>query len=332
MANIIDGKHISEQIVSNLRRELFALRTQRHAQAINRLQREQYLNYDIPGLAVIQIGDKLESSIYIKKKCQACENIGFYSEVHKLSDEVTEDEIILLIDKLNITRKIHGILVQLPLPKRLNEAKILNQITYNKDVDGFHAQNIGELAMTNREPAFVPCTPLGCLKILQHENIKLKGSHAVVIGKSNIVGLPISLLLLNEGSTVTVCHIDTENLQAHTKRADIIVTACGQPEMIKKDWVKEGVVIIDVGTNFIPDSSKKSGKKLVGDVDFNDVKDVAHKISPVPGGVGPMTVAMLLYNTLKAYKLQLNENKVSKISDFPILANSCELNFLDHQE
>ena len=300
MSNIIDGKYIYEQIVVNLKRELIALRGLRHTQALQRLQSTQYFEYAVPGLAVIQIGDKLESSVYIKKKCEACVDIGFYSEVHKLGEDVTDDTVIALINKLNANKRLNGILVQLPLPKHLNEAKILNQIACDKDVDGFHAQNIGELAMTNREPAFVPCTPLGCLKILEHENIKLTGSHVVVIGKSNIVGLPVALLLLKAGATVTVCHIDTEDLQLHTKQADIIISACGQPQMIKKDWVKEGVVVIDVGTNFIPDSTKKSGRKLVGDVDFNEVKDVAHKISPVPGGVGPMTVAMLLSNTLES--------------------------------
>jgi 5,10-methylene-tetrahydrofolate dehydrogenase/methenyl tetrahydrofolate cyclohydrolase len=304
MSNIIDGKYIYEQIVSSLKRELVALRGLRYTKALQRLQSNQYFEYAVPGLAVIQIGDKMESSVYIKKKCEACADVGFYSEVHKLEPDVTDDSVIALIDKLNANTRVNGILVQLPLPKHLNESKILNHIACDKDIDGFHAQNIGELAMTNREPAFVPCTPLGCLKILKHENIKLTGSHVVVIGKSNIVGLPMSLLLLKEGATVTVCHIDTKDLQSHTKRADIIVSACGQPEMIKKDWVKEGVVVIDVGTNFIPDSTKKSGKKLVGDVDFNEVKEVAHKISPVPGGVGPMTVAMLLSNTLKAFKMQ----------------------------
>ena len=287
MSNIIDGKSISNKIIVCLNNEI-----------------QRYTEYGTPGLAVIQIGDKLESSVYIKKKCEACAGLGFYSEVHKIGADATDGIVISLINELNANSKINGILVQLPLPKHLNEAKILNQIAYNKDVDGFHAQNMGELAMKAREPAFVPCTPLGCLKILEHENIKLRGALVVVIGNSNIVGLPISLLLLKEGATVTVCHIDTKDLRLHTKQADIIITACGQPEMIKKDWVKEGVVIIDVGTNFIPDSSKKSGKKLVGDVDFNEVKDIVHKISPVPGGVGPMTVAMLLSNTLKAFKSQ----------------------------
>ena len=287
MSRIIDGKYISQQIISSINDEAC-----------------QYSHCGKPGLAVIQIGDKLESSVYIKKKCEACADIGFYSEVHKLGEDATDDNVISLINNLNANKRMNGILVQLPLPKHLNEAKIMNHIAYDKDIDGFHAQNMGELAMTNREPAFVPCTPLGCLEILKHENIKLTGSHVVVIGKSNIVGLPISLLLLKEGATVTICHIDTKDLQSHTKRADIVITACGQPEMIKKDWVKEGVVVIDVGTNFIPDSTKKSGRKLVGDVDFNEVKDVAHKISPVPGGVGPLTVAMLLSNTLKAFKMQ----------------------------
>lgn len=287
MSNIIDGKSISNQIILSLNDDI-----------------NKYSHYGKPSLAVVQVGNKLESSVYIKKKCEACSELGFYSEVHKLGEDATDDTVINLINKLNINKRMNGILVQLPLPKHLNEAKILNHIAYDKDVDGFHAQNMGELAMKYREPAFIPCTPQGCLKLLEYENIKIRGAHVVVIGNSNIVGLPMSLLLLKEGATVTVCHIDTKDLKLHTKQADIIITACGQPEMIKKEWVKPGVVIIDVGTNFIPDSTKKSGRKLVGDVDFNDVKDIAYKISPVPGGVGPLTVAMLLLNTFKAFKIQ----------------------------
>ena len=182
MSNIIDGRYISNNIIVKVKEE-----TQR------------CLQYGVPGLAVIQIGDKIESSIYIKKKCRACTDIGFYSEVHNLAIDVTDDNVISLINDLNGNQKVSGILVQLPLPKHLDEAKILNQIAYDKDVDGFHVRNIGELALANREPAFVPCTPLGCLKILEHENIKIQGNHAVVIGKSNIVGLPMALLLFKRG-------------------------------------------------------------------------------------------------------------------------------------
>lgn len=299
MSNIIDGKYLSNEIISNLKEEL---------NTIQSMNTQFRLEHHAPGLAVIQVGNKLESSIYIKKKSQACSDIGFYSEIHNLDLNISNEDIILLINDLNNNTKINGILVQLPLPEHLNESKIMNKIAYSKDVDGFHVQNMGELAMTNRDPMFIPCTPLGCLKIFEYENIKLSGKHVVVIGKSNIVGLPIVLLLLKAMATVTVCHKDTENIQLHTKQADIIISACGQPEMIKKDWLKDGVIVIDIGTNFIADSNKKNGKKLVGDVDFNEVKDIAHKITPVPGGVGPLTVAMLLSNTMKAFKLQNDLN------------------------
>ena len=295
MSNIIDGIYISKQTLAILKEEL---------NVIQSTNTQSLLEHNTPGLAVIQVGNKLESSIYIKKKCLACSDIGFHSEVHNLDLNISNDDIILLINDLNKNPKINGILVQLPLPDHLDEPKIMNQIAYIKDVDGFHVQNIGELTLSNREPMFIPCTPLGCLKIFEYENITLIGKYVVVIGKSNIVGLPIALLLLQKGATVTVCHRETKDIQLHTKQADIIISACGQPEMIKKSWLKEGVIVIDIGTNFIADSSKNSGQKLVGDVDFNEVKEIAHKITPVPGGVGPLTVAMLLSNTMKAFKSQ----------------------------
>ena len=262
-----------------------------------------------PVLAVIQIGDKKESTIYIKKKSEACKQVGIESKIFNFNTNVTNNEIYQLIDKLNIDVNINGILVQLPIPEHLDEEIILNKICYLKDIDGFHVQNMGSLAMNNRIPEFISCTPQGCLELLKREGVEIEGKHVVVIGKSNIVGLPMALLLMKENATVTVCHDKTENIKEHTTKADILISACGQPEMIKSDWVKEGVVIIDVGINYKEDPSKKGGYRLVGDVDLNDVREKVSKITPVPGGVGPMTVAMLLLNTLKAFNQQNNMRK-----------------------
>jgi len=287
MTNIINGTEIANNIIDDLRIEAI-----------------KYKEIGIPGIAVIQIGDKKESSIYIKKKCDACAKIGFYSVVHKLDADISYDNIFYLIDKLNADNSINGILVQLPIPQHLNQERILSRVDYSKDIDGFHAQNIGNLAMKGRTPDFTPCTPLGCLELLKRENIQIRGKHAVIVGNSNIVGLPMALILLKEMATVSVCHIETVNISEHLKQADIVISACGQPQMIKKEWLKKGVIIIDVGINTIPDENSKKGYRLVGDVDFENVKKIAHKITPVPGGVGPMTVAMLMSNTLKSFKMR----------------------------
>ena len=285
MTNIINGTEISNSIIDEIKKEV-----------------EKYSYVGMPGIAVIQIGDRNDSSIYIKKKQEACNKVGFHIVIYNIETATSNNEVCKLINKLNSDSSIHGILVQLPIPLHLNEEKILSKISYLKDVDGFHAQNMGNLAMEKRIPIFVPCTPLGCMELLKRENIEICGKHAVVIGKSNIVGLPIALLLMKEMATVTVCHKETIDIINHLKMADIVISACGQPQLIKKEWLKEGVVVIDVGINTIPDSSKKSGYRIVGDVDFENVKEIAHKITPVPGGVGPMTVAMLLSNTLNSFK------------------------------
>lgn len=292
MSNIIDGKTISDLILNEIKYEI-----------------EKYKNIGKPGLAVIQIGDKKESSIYIKKKCEACSLVGINSKIYKLDDTVNEKEVYDLINNLNEDKNINGILVQLPIPQHLDENYILSKINYFKDIDGFHPQNIGNLALEKRTPHYIPCTPLGCLELLKREKIEIKGKHAVVVGKSNIVGLPMALLLLKEMATVTVCHIETVNIIEHLKTADIVISACGKAQMIKREWLKKGVIIIDVGMNSIIDNNKKSGYRLVGDVDFENVKEIADKITPVPGGVGPMTVSMLLSNTLKAFIYQ-NDIKV----------------------
>ena len=293
MGKIINGAEISKQILQEVADEI-----------------KSFKQIGIPGVAVVQIGNRVDSNVYVSKKCEACKRVGMNSVIHKLDETSTNDDVYKLIELLNLDTKIHGILVQLPLPSHLNEEKILSKISYLKDVDGFHARNIGNLAMEGREPKFVPCTPLGCLELLKREKIEIKGKHAVIIGKSNIVGLPMALILMKELATVSVCHKDTVDIEKHTRMADILVSACGQAEMIKKDWLKEGVVIIDVGINSIPDPSKARGYRLVGDIDFNEVKDIASAITPVPGGVGPMTVAMLIKNTLEGFKNSIiNNNK-----------------------
>tara|TARA_Y100000741_G_C18246709_1_gene555776 strand:- start:105 stop:953 length:849 start_codon:yes stop_codon:yes gene_type:complete len=278
---IIDGNKISNNVLDDIKNELIM-----H-------------NYK-PRLEVILLGDNHASILYVKKKKEACEKIGIIVNINKLSIDSSEEYIIDLIKTMNLNNLINGIIVQLPLPKNLNEEKILNNIDYFKDVDGFHVKNIGELALNNREPTFIPCTVLSCLKIFENINLDLVGKNIVIIGNSNIVGIPLSLILLKKKATVTVCHINTLNLQEHTKYADILISACGQPEIIKKEYVKKDSIIIDIGINY----TNNFKKKLVGDVDFIDVKDKVKYITPVPGGVGPITVSMLLLNTLKAFKLQ----------------------------
>lgn len=283
--SIINGKEISNHILCQIK---------------NKIEKNQIK----PILVVIQIGNNKESSIYIEKKKEACNKVGITSKIYNLDIDIENNEIYKLIDGLNQDKTINGILVQLPIPEHLDQNKILNRINPLKDIDGFHPENMGNLAMNNRTPLFIPCTPKGCLELLKRENVNLEGKHVVIIGKSNIVGLPIALLLMKYNATVTVCDDKTENIKQHTCSADILISACGQAEMIKSDWIKDDVIIIDVGINPIKDNTKKNGYRLVGDVDFNSVKNKASKITPVPGGVGPMTVSMLLSNTLDAYLLQ----------------------------
>ena len=285
MLTIINGKIIAKQILNEIAEDIKTLPTK-------------------PVLAVIQIGNRKDSTIYIRKKQEACELVGIESRVYNFKTDISTNEVCSLLFRLNNDNEVNGILVQLPIPEHLNNEEILGKISYRKDVDGIHVRNMGKLAMSGRTPYFVPCAPLGCFELLKRYNITIKGKHVVVVGKSNIVGLPMSLLLLKNEATVTVCHCETKDIVKHLKMADIVISACGQPEMIKKDWVKKDVVIIDVGINSIPDSTRKSGYRLVGDVDFENVKEIASAITPVPGGVGPMTVAMLLRNTLEGFKRQ----------------------------
>jgi len=245
-----------------------------------------------PGLAVVIVGADPASKVYVRNKAKSCEAIGMHSEVHELAQSTTEADLIAFVRNLNANPAIHGILVQLPLPRQIDSRAVIEAIAPEKDVDGFAYGNIGELVVG--ESMFPPCTPFGAMKMLEFAGVAVEGKHAVVIGRSNIVGKPMALLLLHAGATVTVCHSRTRNLAEVVRLGDIVVAAVGKPRMVTADMIKPGAVVIDVGINRLPDG------KLVGDVDFDTVKDVASWITPVPGGVGPMTITMLLSNTLKA--------------------------------
>ena len=245
-----------------------------------------------PGLAVVIAGDNPASSIYVRNKAKACSETGIYSEIHAFPTEASQDEVVERIQELNRNPKIHGILVQLPLPRHFESSKIIASIAVEKDADGFHLYNVGALVTGNT--VFPPCTPYGVMKMLEKYGIPVEGKHAVVVGRSNIVGKPMALMLLQHGATVTICTSKTLDLAEHTKRADILVLAVGKPRMITSDMVKSGATIIDVGINRMPDGM------LAGDVDFETVKEKAGHITPVPGGVGPMTITMLLCNTIEA--------------------------------
>ncbi len=252
-----------------------------------------------PGLAAVLVGENPASQAYVKSKRKACAEVGMESFGHELPKTASQEEVESLVASLNADPNVHGILVQLPLPDHLNEERVLNTVGIDKDVDGFHPVNIGRLSMKGRKPLFVPCTPAGCIVLLEEAGAQFKGANAVVLGRSNIVGLPAAMLLLHRDATLTICHSRTKDLPAVCREADILIAAVGRPLMVKRDWVKPGAYVIDVGINRVEDSSRKSGYRLVGDVDFDDVKEVAGAITPVPGGVGPMTIAMLLKNTLR---------------------------------
>jgi methylenetetrahydrofolate dehydrogenase (NADP+)/methenyltetrahydrofolate cyclohydrolase len=255
----------------------------------------------VPGLAVILIGEDPASQVYVGRKAKACAEVGFLSREYKLSADTSEAKLLNLISELNADKVIHGILVQLPLPQHIHTNKIIAAIDPQKDVDGFHPYNVGGLV--SGDPLFVPCTPRGIMELISHTGTELSGKEAVVVGRSNIVGKPMALLLLAQHATVTICHSRTKDLPAVTRRADVLIAAVGKPEMIKANMIKEGAVVIDVGVNRL-----ESGK-LVGDVAFNEVAPKASYITPVPGGVGPMTIAMLMKNTLDAARNMLNKSK-----------------------
>jgi len=285
---IIDGK----QVASDIRAELKI--------SIDKLKEE---GKGVPGLVAILVGEDPASKVYVGMKQKACDEVGLYSKLDRLSAETSETELLQLIDLYNNDEKIHGILVQLPLPKHINEDAIIEAISPSKDVDGFHPINVGNM-MIGKETLY-PCTPHGVVELLKRYYIETKGKHVVVVGRSNIVGKPVANMLLQKkagaNAVVTVVHSAAEDLTSITKQADILIAAIGVPEFIKSDMVKDGVVIIDVGVNRVEDSSRKSGYKLVGDVDFVNVSEKSSFITPVPGGVGPMTIAMLLQNTYMAY-------------------------------
>ena len=287
-ATLIDGK----EIAARLRQEV--------AQAV-RARLEAGLQP--PGLAAVLVGENPASQTYVRSKRKACAEVGIQSFGYELPATASQQELEELVTRLNGDPRVHGILVQLPLPDGLDEERVLNAVSLEKDVDGFHPVNIGRLGMKGREPLFVPCTPAGCMVLLEQAGARFEGANAVVLGRSNIVGLPAAMLLIGRNATVTVCHSRTRALPEVCRRADILLAAVGRPEMVKRDWVKLGAFVIDVGINRIEDPASKSGYRLVGDVDFDEVREVAGAITPVPGGVGPMTIAMLLKNTLRGAEL-----------------------------
>ena len=280
MTQIIDGKKISAEIKDELKEKVSALKAE---------------GKEIT-LAVIQVGNDPASTVYVGNKKKSCAYIGIRSLAYELPENTTEEELLSLVNQLNESRDVHGILVQLPLPKQINEDKIIKAIAPAKDVDGFHPQSVGALSIG--QPGFVSCTPAGIIQLLKRSNIEIEGKHCVVIGRSNIVGKPMALLMLRENATVTIAHSKTKNLKELCKQADILIVAIGKPKFIDESYVKEGAVVIDVGIH------RNEENKLCGDVDFDSAKEVAGYITPVPGGVGPMTIATLMRNTLTAAKVQ----------------------------
>lgn len=284
MATIIDGKLVTAKIREEIKNESTAFEKKTGVK---------------PGLAVIIVGDDPASQVYVRNKGKACEEVGFYSEIHRLPAETTEEELLGLVHSLNENEKIHGILVQSPLPKHLDEALIVNNIRYEKDVDAFHPVNVGKIMIGDYN--FLPCTPAGVMELLKAYDIDVCGKEVAVVGRSNIVGKPQAMLMLHANATVTVCHSRTKNLKEVLNRADVVVMAIGKAKFLKADMIKEGAVVIDVGMN------RDENGKLCGDVDFEECEKKASFITPVPGGVGPMTITMLMKNTLTAAKTQVKE-------------------------
>ena len=286
-AKLIDGNAIGAAMRAELGTEIAALKKKGIT----------------PGLAVILVGDNTASQVYVRMKGKACDEAGLYHETIKLSKDTSEAELMALLERLNTNTQVHGILVQLPLPKQIDTNRALHRIDPRKDVDGFHPENVGKVAAGDAT-GFRPATPYGVQELLLRTGVETKGAHAVVVGRSNIVGRPMAALLLQDGpggnATVTVCHSRTRGIDQHTRLADILIVAIGKPEFVTGDMVKPGAVVIDVGVNRVDDPSKKQGYRLVGDVKFQEAKQVASAITPVPGGVGPMTITMLLYNTVQA--------------------------------
>lgn len=287
-AKIIDGKQVAADIRAELKAEVAALK-------------EKGI---VPGLGVVLVGEDPASKSYVTAKERACEEIGIFSDDNRLGAETTQEELLALVARMNEDPKINGILVQLPLPKHIDESAVLLAINPDKDVDGFHPMNVGKMVVG--EEAFLPCTPHGVVQLLKRSGVETSGAHVVVVGRSNIVGKPVANMLLQKkdgaNATVTLCHTRTKDLGHHTRQADIIIAASGWPNTITADMVKDGAVVIDVGVNRVEDATRERGYRLVGDVDFEAVKEKASLITPVPGGVGPMTITMLLFNTVESAK------------------------------
>jgi len=285
-SKIIDGKLIANQIQTRLKERIFS-----------------YRDYRIkPKLAVILVGDRKDSEAYVRMKERAAQSIGIEFKLLRFSENIAQYDLLIHLSTLNHDSSIHGIIVQLPLPKHISKETVIEYILPEKDVDGFHPLGFGKLALDGFEPLFSPCTPKGVMTLLKEYGVSLPGKHVVILGKSNIVGLPMCLMLLKEQATVTVCNVLTVDEEMITQQADILISATGCPLLVKKEWIKQGAIVIDVGINAIPDETRKNGYRLVGDVDFNDVFEKASLITPVPGGVGPMTVAMLMQATVESFE------------------------------
>ena len=289
MAKILSGKELAAKMREEMKKELAALKKDHNL---------------IPGLAVILIGDNPASLSYVRGKEKACAEVGIFSREYKFDSDYEEAALLKLIDDLNHDDEIHGILVQLPLPDHINEEKVLYAINPGKDVDGFHPVSVGRMMIG--APGFLPCTPHGIQQLLVRNGIEIAGKHVVIVGRSNIVGKPLAMILVQKkqgaNATVTMCHTGTKNMAAITRLADILVVAAGRPHTVNVDMVREGAAVIDVGVNRVEDKTKKKGYRLIGDVEFEEVSKIASAISPVPGGVGPMTITMLLHNTIRAAK------------------------------
>ena len=290
-ATIIDGKAIAATIHGEIKAEV----------------EEMKAKYGkVPGLATVLVGERKDSQTYVRSKKKACQDAGIASFSNDLPGDISQKDLLAVVRELNANPDVHGILVQLPLPDHLDDEEILGAISIEKDVDGFHPLNIGRLSMKRREPLFVPCTPKGCIELLDRMGIPIEGKNAVVLGRSNIVGLPVAMLLLHRNATLTICHSRTKDLPGVVRQADILIAAVGRPEMVRGDWIKPGAAIIDVGINAVDDPAAPRGYRLVGDVAFAEAKEIAGAITPVPGGVGPMTIAMLLRNTVDGAKRSMN--------------------------
>ncbi len=288
-AKIIDGNKVAEEMQAEMMAEVEKLK----AKGVT------------PGLSVVLVGEDPASKVYVRNKARTCKKMGIRSKQYNLDATASEEEVLDRVHKLNADDSVHGILVQMPLPKQIDEGKVINAISPDKDVDGFHPVNVGKMVVG--EPGFLPCTPHGVQQLLLRSGIDLAGKHVVVVGRSNIVGKPVANILLQKkeraNATVTVCHTGTSDIGSHTREADIIIAAAGRPNTVTVDMVKDGVVVVDVGVNRVDDASSKRGYKLVGDVDFDAVKEKAAAISPVPGGVGPMTITMLMHNTITSARM-----------------------------